>query len=42
MIFVLCQDGLSHNEAESIEPDVAGRGVDVLLEAALEIVGTAD
>ena len=41
MIFVPCQDGLSHNEAESIEPDAAGRGAEVLLHAALELAGTA-
>ena len=40
MIFVPCQDGLSHNEAESIEPDAAGRGAEVLLHAALEMAGT--
>ena len=40
MIFVPCQDDLSHNEAESIEP-AAGRGADVLLQAALELAGTA-
>ena len=37
MIFVPCQDGLSHNEAESIEPDAAGRGAEVLLHAALKL-----
>ena len=41
MIFVPCQDGLSHNEAESIEPEAAGRGAEVLLHAALELAGTA-
>ena len=41
MIFVPCEDGLSHNEAESIEPDAAGRGAEVLLHAALELAGTA-
>ncbi len=41
MIFVPCEDGLSHNEAESIEPDVAGRGAEVLLHAALDLAGTA-
>ena len=39
MIFVPCQDGLSHNEAESIEPDAAGRGAEVLLHAALNLAG---
>ena len=41
MIFVPCQDGLSHNEAESIEPEAAGRGAEVLLHAALQLAGTA-
>ena len=41
MIFVPCEDGLSHNEAESIEPAAAGRGADVLLQAALELAGIA-
>ena len=40
MIFVPCEDGLSHNEAESIEPDAAGRGAEVLLHAALELART--
>lgn len=39
MIFVPCEDGLSHNEAESIEPDQATRGAQVLFGAALELVG---
>ena len=41
MIFVPCEDGLSHNEAESIEPHAASRGAEVLLHAALELAGTA-
>ena len=41
MIFIPCQDGLSHNEAESIEPEAAGRGAEVLLHAALDLAGTA-
>ena len=41
MIFVPCQDGLSHNEAESIEPAAAGRGAEVLFHAALDLAGTA-
>ena len=40
MIFVPCEDGLSHNEAESIEPEAAGRGAEVLLHAALDLAGT--
>lgn len=39
MIFVPCHDGLSHNEAESIDPEAAGRGAEVLLHAALELAG---
>lgn len=42
MIFIPCKDGLSHNEQESIEPDAARRGADVLLHAALELAGVAD
>ena len=41
MIFVPCEDGLSHNEAEAIEPEAAGRGAEVLLGAALQLAGTA-
>jgi len=39
MIFIPCDQGLSHNEAESIDPVAAGRGVEVLLHAALELAG---
>ncbi len=35
MIFTPCKDGLSHNEAESIEPDEAEAGAQVLFEAVL-------
>ncbi len=35
MVFVPCRDGLSHNEAESIEPGQAEVGAEVLLHAAL-------
>jgi beta-ureidopropionase / N-carbamoyl-L-amino-acid hydrolase len=35
MIFVPCKDGLSHNEAESIEPGEAEAGAQVLLQAVL-------
>jgi N-carbamoyl-L-amino-acid hydrolase len=35
MIFTPCKDGLSHNEAESIEPDEAEAGAQVLLQAVL-------
>ena len=33
MIFTPCKDGLSHNEAESIEPEEAAAGTQVLYEA---------
>ena len=39
MIFVPCRDGLSHNEAESIEPDEAEAGCNVLLQAVLALAG---
>jgi N-carbamoyl-L-amino-acid hydrolase len=35
MIFTPCKDGLSHNEAESIEPAEAAAGAQVLFEAVL-------
>ena len=35
MIFTPCKDGLSHNEAESIEPGEAEAGCQVLLEAVV-------
>ena len=35
MIFTPCKDGLSHNEAESIEPAEAEAGAQVLFEAVL-------
>jgi len=35
MIFTPCKDGLSHNEAESIEPSEAEAGCQVLFEAVL-------
>ena len=35
MVFVPCRDGLSHNEAESIEPEQAAAGCQVLFEAVL-------
>ncbi len=39
MIFVPCENGLSHNEAERITPEQAGRGADVLLGAVLRTAG---
>ena len=41
MIFVPCRDGLSHNEAESIEPEQAAAGCQVLFEAVLARAGRA-
>ena len=41
MIFVPCRDGLSHNEAESIEPVQAEAGCQVLFEAVLARAGRA-
>jgi N-carbamoyl-L-amino-acid hydrolase len=35
MIFTPCKDGLSHNEAESIEPEQAQAGAQVLFEAVV-------
>lgn len=37
MVMCPCVDGLSHNEAESISPEWAAAGTDVLLHAALEV-----
>jgi len=39
MIFVPCQDGISHNEAESATPEDLAAGCDVLLYAMLERAG---
>jgi len=39
MIFVPCDDGLSHNEAENISQEQAERGASVLLGAVLETAG---
>jgi N-carbamoyl-L-amino-acid hydrolase len=35
MIFIPCEGGISHNEAENITPDQARTGADVLLQAVL-------
>ena len=35
MVFVPCRDGLSHNEAEHVEPEQAAAGCQVLFEAVL-------
>ncbi len=41
MIFTPCKDGLSHNEAESIRPEEAEAGCQVLFEAVLARAGRA-
>ncbi|MGH7066747.1 MAG: M20/M25/M40 family metallo-hydrolase, partial [Acetobacteraceae bacterium] len=35
MVFTPCKDGLSHNEAESMQPEEASAGCQVLFEAVL-------
>jgi N-carbamoyl-L-amino-acid hydrolase len=40
MIFVPCEDGISHNEAENMTPAEAERGANVLLHAILQFDGT--
>lgn len=37
MIFVPCRDGLSHNEAEHVEPSDAAAGCAVLAEVTLRL-----
>jgi len=37
MIFIPCEDGISHNEAESAEPSDVEAGCNVLLHAVLEV-----
>jgi len=41
MIFIPCENGLSHNEAENIFPEQAARGANVLLGAMLELAGSS-
>ena len=41
MIFIPCKDGVSHHEAESIAPEQAEAGGNVLLHTLLELAGTA-
>jgi len=36
MVFIPCMGGLSHNEAEAIDPQDARKGCDVLLNAVTE------
>jgi N-carbamoyl-L-amino-acid hydrolase len=37
MIFIPCKNGVSHNPAESITPEQAHAGVDVLLRTVLKL-----
>ncbi len=39
MIFIPCRDGVSHNEAEHIEPEQAEAGANVLLQAMVHLAG---
>jgi N-carbamoyl-L-amino-acid hydrolase len=39
MIFIPCEGGLSHNEAETITPEQSAAGASVLLDAMLEAAG---
>ncbi len=41
MIFVPCKDGISHNEIESATPDDLAAGCQVLLDAAVNLAGSA-
>jgi N-carbamoyl-L-amino-acid hydrolase len=41
MIFIPCRDGVSHNEAERIEPAQAEQGANVLLRTVLELAERA-
>jgi N-carbamoyl-L-amino-acid hydrolase len=41
MIFIPCKGGVSHNEAERIEPEQAERGANVLLRTVLELAERA-
>jgi N-carbamoyl-L-amino-acid hydrolase len=40
MIFVPCEDGISHNEAENAKPEDLAAGCNVLLHAICEMAGT--
>ena len=42
MIFVPCAGGISHNEAESAEPEDLAAGCNVLLHAMVSLAGRAD
>ena len=39
MIFIPCKDGVSHNEAEHIEPEQAEAGANVLSHPILPLAG---
>jgi N-carbamoyl-L-amino-acid hydrolase len=39
MIFVPCKDGLSHNEAEHVEPEHSVAGTQMLLQSTLKVLG---
>ncbi|WP_342110426.1 Zn-dependent hydrolase [Methylobacterium sp. SI9] len=41
LVFCPCHGGISHNEAESITPDWAGAGLEVLADAVLATAGVA-
>ena len=41
MIFIPCEDGISHNEIENASPDDCTAGTNVLLHAVLSRAGTA-
>ena len=42
MLFVPCEGGISHNEAEEISPAWASAGAQVLLHAVLETAEVVD
>ena len=42
MIFIPCEDGISHNEIESATPEDCAAGADVLLNAVLELANRED
>jgi N-carbamoyl-L-amino-acid hydrolase len=42
MIFIPCEGGLSHNEAENATPEHITAGANVLLGALLELAGVQD
>jgi N-carbamoyl-L-amino-acid hydrolase len=42
MIFVPCEGGISHNEAENTRQEDVAAGADVLLGAAARVAGIVD